>query len=218
MLILIQKETPPKKFIEFKQQNPPANFDDMPSDIKAILRTSLLKEQGYLCAYCMRRINDNHNEVKIEHYKPRNDENELDYSNLLAVCTGTSTSTKKERQHCDTKKGDTVLHIDPQKIEHINQLSYSNDGTILAKDNPIFTQDLNKTLNLNDNYGYLKTNRKVALESLKKFLHKKYQGKKVPIADVSKLLNFYQNMQNGQYTEYCGILIYYLMKHWKKWS
>ena len=166
----------------------------------------------------MSRINVNHNEVKIEHYKPRNVSNELDYGSLLAVCTGNSTNNDPRHQHCDTKKGNAELHINPQNAAHILQLSYSNDGTILAKDNPVFTQDLNETLNLNDDYGYLKFNRQRALESLKKYLHKNYQGKKVPIADVSKLLNFYQNMQNGQHTEYCGILIFYLTRHLKKWS
>ena len=84
-MIHIKKGTAPKKFQEFKQQNPQAHFDDMPPDVKADLRKSLLEEQGYLCAYCMRRIHDDHNEVKIEHYEPRNAQNELDYSNLLAV-------------------------------------------------------------------------------------------------------------------------------------
>ena len=41
-MIHIKKSTQPKKFQEFKQQNPQAHFDDMPPDIKAILRQSLL--------------------------------------------------------------------------------------------------------------------------------------------------------------------------------
>ena len=77
-MIHIKKSTQPKKFQEFKQQNPQAHFDDMPPDIKAILRQSLLEEQGYLCAYCMSKICD---KVKIEHYEPRNPQNELEYSN-----------------------------------------------------------------------------------------------------------------------------------------
>ena len=73
-MIHIKKSSPPNKFQEFKQQNPQAHFDDMPPDIKAILRQSLLKEQGYLCAYCMSKIRD---KVKIEHYKPRDAQNEI---------------------------------------------------------------------------------------------------------------------------------------------
>ena len=33
------------------------------------LKESLLKEQGYLCAYCMARIDKDH--MKVEHFKPR---------------------------------------------------------------------------------------------------------------------------------------------------
>ena len=100
-MIHIQKGTPPNKFQEFKHQNPQAHFDDMPPDIKSTLRQSLLEEQGYLCAYCMSKIRD---KVKIEHYEPRNTQNELDYSNLLAVCTGNSEGDSFKHQHCDTKK------------------------------------------------------------------------------------------------------------------
>lgn len=43
-----------------------ARFDDMDTIVKKQLRESLLKEQGYLCAYCMKRIGDT-KDVKIEH-------------------------------------------------------------------------------------------------------------------------------------------------------
>lgn len=217
-MIHIQKGKPPKKFVEFKKQNPRAHFDDMPSDIKAILRTSLLKEQGYLCAYCMSRLHDNHNEVKIEHYKPRNDENELDYNNLLAVCTGNSVDNDPQRQHCDTKKGNEELHIDPQNATHIMQLSYSSDGTILAKNNPIFTHDLNCTLNLNDDYGHLKENRKSVLKKLTATIHSKYKDKTARLAFVKKTLHSYQTLSQGKYPDYCGIIIDYLTRHLKKWT
>ncbi len=65
-MIHIQKSNSPKKFQEFKLQNPQAHFDDMPTEVKDTLRQSLLEEQGYLCAYCMNRIRD---KIKIEHYE-----------------------------------------------------------------------------------------------------------------------------------------------------
>ena len=216
-MIHIQKGKPPKKFVEFKKQNPHAHFDDIPSDIKAILRTSLLKEQGYLCAYCMCRLNDNHNEVKIEHYQPRNSDNELDYNNLLAVCTGNSTNNEPCRQHCDTKKGNTKLHIDPQQVAHIHQISYDSNGTIIAKENLDFTHDLNCTLNLNDDFGYLKENRRCALKALKDTIYRKFKDKPARIAFANQKLNFYSTMTDGKYPAYCGILIDYLMRHLKKW-
>ena len=75
---------------------------DADADVKKTLRESLLKEQGYLCAYCMRRINDAQ-DTKIEHYKARTPENELQYHNLLAVCKGGEDGLPSARC-CDTKK------------------------------------------------------------------------------------------------------------------
>lgn len=214
-MIHIKKSTQPKKFQEFKQQNPQAHFDDMPPDIKAILRQSLLEEQGYLCAYCMSKICD---KVKIEHYEPRNPQNELDYSNLLAVCTGNSAGNQREHQHCDTKKGNKHLHVNPQNIDHIKQISYRSDGTIYARDNADFNADLNLTLNLNDDYGYLKANRKRALDVLKMNIRKIFANKSADRAYLEKLLNFYGNTdENGKRARYCGIIIDYLVKCLKKW-
>ncbi len=215
-MIHIQKGTSPKKFQEFKQQNPQSHFDDMPPDIKLALRQSLLKEQGYLCAYCMSRI---HDRVKIEHYETRNPQNELEYSNLLAVCTGNSAGNQREYQHCDTKKGNKHLHVNPQNIDHIKQISYRSDGTIYAKDNDDFNADLNFTLNLNDEHGYLKANRKRALDVLKKKILSNFGDKVGGHVFAEKLLKTYLcKNRSGERTPYCGIIIDYLTRHLKKWS
>lgn len=215
-MIHIKKSSPPNKFQEFKQQNPQAHFDDMPPDIKSTLRQSLLEEQGYLCAYCMSKIRD---KVKIEHYKPRNPKNEMEYSNLLAVCMGNSAGNQREHQHCDTKKGNKCLNINPQNVDHIKQIYYRSDGTIYAKDNDDFNDDLNSTLNLNDDYGYLKVNRKRALDELKKKILSNFGDKVASRAFAEKLLQTYRHKnQSGERTPYCGILIDYLTRHLKKWS
>ena len=66
----------------------------MPKEVKEKLRTSLLEEQGYICAYCMKKLEDDFSKVKIEHYIARNEENQLDYNNLLAVCKGNEGEAK----------------------------------------------------------------------------------------------------------------------------
>lgn len=210
-MIQIHKNNPPKKFQQFKQQNPNSHFDDMPSEVKAELRHSLLEEQGYLCAYCMRRIHDGN--TKIEHYEPRNAQNEMDYSNLLAVCDGTSRGNLPQHQHCDTKKANKHLRINPQNADHMKCISYRTDGTIYAKDNEDFNNDLSSTLNLNDEYGYLKSNRKSALDKLKKRFCQECGDKSASHKFIEKSLEFYlDNDENNQRQEYCGILIDYLMK------
>lgn len=67
-MILIKKQHQPEKFREYVNSDK-AHFDDMPTEIKSLLRKALLQEQGYLCAYCMTKISDAQN-VKIEHFVP----------------------------------------------------------------------------------------------------------------------------------------------------
>ena len=92
----------PNRFLEYKRQ-PNASYQDLPSDVKEILKKSLLDEQQELCAYCMRKITSN--DMKIEHYYSQSSEpdKQLEYSNLLAVCKGFEGKSNKQ-QTCDTKK------------------------------------------------------------------------------------------------------------------
>ena len=54
-MILIKKKLEPHSLTEYKQTIN-ASFDNLPSEIKDDIRKSLLKEQGYICAYCMKKI------------------------------------------------------------------------------------------------------------------------------------------------------------------
>lgn len=76
-MIYIKKRTEPKSLVEHRC-TPGATFDGLD---KTELRECLLKEQGYLCAYCMKRIHDE-KDTKIEHYRARNIENQLN----IAIC------------------------------------------------------------------------------------------------------------------------------------
>lgn len=168
-MIFIDKGRGPASLIGYKHDLN-ASFDNLPSEIKTEIRNSLLKEQGYLCAYCMRRIEDP-SEIKIEHYVARNSENELDYKNLLAVCKGNEGS-RKENQTCDTKKGSEVLHINPQKNADILTISYTRNG-IIKSSNEVYQQDIDNILNLNDKNGYLIAARKGAIKAIQKNIARK---------------------------------------------
>lgn len=52
-MILIKKNRIPSSLVEYKRTIN-ASFDNLPREVKDRLRTSLLKEQGYICAYCMK--------------------------------------------------------------------------------------------------------------------------------------------------------------------
>lgn len=207
-MMYIRKGSAPGLFIQYAKVCG-ARFDDMPRETKDALRTSLLKEQGYLCAYCMKRIEDSHKEVKIEHYEPRNTDNELDYKNLLAVCCG-GEGSKSEFQTCDTKKGNNdEMEINPQNKQQMERIFYRNDGMICIDDEKL-QSDMDLVLNLN--LGYLKAARRAALETLQSKVRNKFGKKNLSKEAWEKWLSRYQTKHDGKLQGYCGILIWYLQK------
>jgi len=87
------------------------------------LRKALLEEQGYICCYCMTRINCH--QSKIEHFNPQSKcrKEQITYKNLFISCRGNTQHYK----HCDTKKADHLL-------KHINLLK-DIEATIRYKSN-----------------------------------------------------------------------------------
>ena len=184
-MIHIKKGPEPGALIRYRHQ-PNADFDSMDADVKQTLRESLLREQGYLCAYCMRRINDAQ-DTKIEHYKARTPENELQYHNLLAVCKGGEDGPSSARC-CDTKKGNRPLCIDPLSRRDMSRIYYSNSGEVHSYDvtqhefsymdstgkiQEGYTspdQDLQDCLNLNYKNGIPMMGRRAALRKFQEML------------------------------------------------
>ena len=77
----------------YREKKEHSDWNDNTFD-KASVRTSLVVEQGHLCAYCMQRIEDAHT-TTIEHWEDRaslkassNIQKIFEYYNLLAVCKG----------------------------------------------------------------------------------------------------------------------------------
>jgi uncharacterized protein (TIGR02646 family) len=215
----IIKNREPKFLIEYKNKfskEELKNFDlynDFPYKTKENcekdeknLRKILLDEQGYICCYCMSRINCENS--KIEHFKPQSKykELQLDYKNLFIVCKGGEGS---KEQFCDTKKGNSEL----SKIELLKDIEnfiyykksanyieiYSNDSEI--------NSDLNEILNLN--VSILKSNRKEKWdEILKKLKEKNFDNN-----FIKKTLNYFKNRnKKGQYAEFCEMIVYFLQK------
>ncbi|HEA3397223.1 TPA: hypothetical protein RVT44_003220 [Escherichia coli] len=179
------------------------------SEVKDKIRHSLLHEQGYLCAYCMERIDLN--SMKIEHWacQHSNKEMQLEYGNLLACCKGHEGSPPKE-QTCDTRKGGNALKFSPANANHrINEIiKYDHQGKITSIDYE-FDAQINKTLNLNKHR--LKSNRLTALIMIQRELHQKIGERKK--AEIQRLIEKYnQRNQQGKLPEYYGIIIYYLQR------
>ena len=151
----IIKQSEPRSLVEHRSQAN-ADYDNYPDKDK--LRESLLKEQGYICCYCMSRIKLD--EMKIEHWQPQTkySSRQLDYRNLLGACMGNQ-GARPQNQHCDTRKGDSEITSNPIEGDKNceNLIKYRPDGRIYSDDVSI-NHDLNETLNLN--LGFLKKYKK----------------------------------------------------------
>lgn len=203
-MILIKKKRIPSSLVEYKRTIN-ASFDNLPREVKDRLRTSLLKEQGYVCAYCMKKLEDDSSKVKIEHYVARNEENELEYKNLLAVCKGNE-GESFEKQTCDTRKGKEKININPQKNSDILTISYTSNGEVKSS-NSDYQKDFDDTLNLNDTFGLVEA-RKEALNSLKRSLSKS----KTHLTEDT-IRRIYTRYSEAEIKEsYVGILLWYLQK------
>ena len=123
---------------------------------KQIIRGVLLKEQHYLCAYCMLPITNDGKHMTIEHFFPlsRDKEKAIDYQNFLGTCKGGSDVALEEDEEriicCDARKGDNdQMRIDPRNAEMMEHILYDSDGTIgisESEDQQILQRDLDEIL------------------------------------------------------------------------
>lgn len=215
-MIYIEKKSEPSS-LKIQRETPGADFNGLD---KTDLRKSLLEEQGYICAYCMKRIRKDKS-VKIEHYHARNTENQMDYQNLLAVCTGNQTlkddngEVQEERFTCDSCKKNKELKINPRSKADMDTITYNNAGIMLSS-NEKFQNDIDYTLNLNDRNGHLIGNRKAALKPLIMKLRKLKPGQNaMPV--LKKLERYcYEVNEYGELPEYVGIMRWYVTKQIRK--
>ena len=224
-MIYIRKNSEPAKLLWYRHQSN-ARFDDMDADVKEQLRDSLLREQGHLCAYCMREIHDA-GDVKIEHFRARTPENELQYRNLLAVCKGGENGPIAARS-CDTQKGNRELSLSPLLKSDMNRIYYSNNAKIHSLDTTecefeytdssgkvhrgITSQDkdLEDCLNLNYENGIPLAGRKAALRKFQEKL-RPYKDDRSKREFLKKMQDFYLQPREFQ-AQYVGILRWYINK------
>jgi uncharacterized protein (TIGR02646 family) len=107
---------------------------------KDTVQEALLKEQGYICCYCERRIDERKNS-HIEHLKPRTlyPDLQLEYANLLASCQGESETPPPIPVHCGHQKRDWYeenLMVSPLDLNCAEFFRYSGAGEILPIDDP----------------------------------------------------------------------------------
>ena len=202
----IVKQSEPISLTEHRSK-PYADYDNYSDKDK--LRESLLEEQGYICCYCMRRIMMG--QMKIEHWKPQSKYTclQLDYKNLLGACKGNE-GARLHKQHCDTKKGQAEIIINPteenQNCESL--IIYRSTGEIYSPNESI-NYDLDKTLNLN--LDSLVTKRKNELDLIFELLKKKFPDRIWDQIYLQELINQLSAKNEDEvYSEYCQVAISYL--------
>ncbi|WP_273212246.1 hypothetical protein [Runella zeae] len=202
-MIRITKGHEPAEWTAYRE-TPGAVYNAIPE-----LREALLKEQGYLCAYCMRRIPvkdpDNNETSRIDHIQSREnyEERQLDYTNMVICCPGFINSS----EHCDKSKNKQEISFTAFDIHVQNSISYSTkDGTVQSS-NDGWNTEINKVLCLNN--SLLKINRSQVLKGIRAILEKK----KWKRAELEKQLQHWSNPNaDGKRSPYCGIVIWYLEK------
>ena len=146
------------------RKTPHSDYDNYTD--KNGLRAALVAEQQGLCCYCMGRIQNKPDKMKIEHWRCQANYpgEQLAYRNLLGACPGGEGQCQK-RQHCDTRKGNLDLLWNPSDPDHHVQtrVSYGTNGTIRSESSE-FDRQLNEVLNLN--LPLLKRNRIGVLGSI----------------------------------------------------
>lgn len=173
------------------------------------LRDALLMEQGYICAYCMRRIPvkdiniDAHS--KIEHIKSQHDrpDLQLDYSNMAVCCPG----NLNNESHCDKFKDEKSVTFNLHTPALQQSISYSTkDGTIKSSRED-WNIELNNTLKLN--HPLLKLNRRDTIAGVIDAIGTISWTTQLVKRQLLKAKGF---NSKGQKVEYCGIIIWFLEK------
>jgi uncharacterized protein (TIGR02646 family) len=204
--------------------NQPAFFDNLPLIAKEDLRQSLLSEQGHICCYCTKRIPEKveingavNYEMKVEHFQCQDNFPllQLTYSNLLGACTGNE-GKPRILQTCDTKKGNTVLTINPTlNLPNCESLfKYTADGEMCSiNDDEEINRQLSDVLNLN--MQTLKDGRReVYLE-----VQRKVEAESRQVANRQLKVRFFEQERNNwlirtgnKHKPYCMVAVYYLTK------
>lgn len=208
-MISIVKGREPTSLQRYRLQQPNAVYDGSQfTPVKADIRTQLLKEQGYICAYCMQRIVDDQSTTKVEHWHCQNNypNEQLRYTNMLAVCSGNTQGCL----HCDTKKANHDIKYNPAEPTHRieSKIKYSTGGEIQSEELD-FNQQLNDLLGLN--CSRFIENRKAIINAVYLGLSKK-AGTRTQV-EINAFISQWSSIDgNGYKKPYYGVALYFLRK------
>lgn len=216
-MIWIHKGKEPSSLTLYRCQ--PNSYYDGYSQ-KDELREALLRDQGHLCAYCMRRIRNDRNTMKIEHWKAQStletEAEKLNYQIMLGVCDGCRGS-KDLYTTCDEHRHDMDLHVNPLDRSMMDTIFYDRNGKIKS-DVEQYDDELNTVLNLNCEQASSRIvqNRKKVYQECMKRLKRLQNDGKWKKSTLLKILQQYERLEDGKKQEYVGVPIYLIQKYLKK--
>jgi uncharacterized protein (TIGR02646 family) len=215
---LIKKGPEPRLLLAYRKTEG-AHYEGLPSDAKAELRAALVRDQHGLCCFCMGRVEATVApviKVKVAHWMPQRVDKtrDLDWSNLLAACTGNE-GASYDKQHCDTRQGNEVLRISPCDETHVASLSYSARGEILTSRDDL-REDVEKKLNLN--HETLRAGRDEAVKRMAGALSKRHSGAFPKTALEAALKRCRTPDASGNLTPYAGAVEWWLTKRLRRAS
>jgi len=178
-------------------------YNDLQGQIKQELKEIIMKEQGFLCCYCMARVE--YYNSHIEHFKPKGDPQyqslQLEYDNLLVSCEGSNFT----QDNCGHKKYDwfdPLLIISPMESGVESLFEYTWNGHILASNSNQRATETIAHLNLDNfllcRHRYAAINGAITNEELSDMTNEQ----------IDDLIAFFSlKNQNEELYEFCGAII-----------
>jgi uncharacterized protein (TIGR02646 family) len=207
----IQKGKEPQIFSEWKakQKSIGVNYDynSLYNPEKRAVHDSLLSEQGYICCYCCRSVDQSNSH--IEHLDPQSKtdaELSVEYTNMLASC-GRDTNKPEYRwpEYCGHKKEDLAIGVSPLQANCEEFFNYSSIGEILPTANNLAQKDAQTTIEvLGLNHYDLTEGRKQAFEALEGLTQEEAEL----LAQVCQRMN-----GEGRYQPFCKAVLYFLKNY-----
>jgi len=203
----IQKGKEPQNFSDWKatQKSLGVNYDykSLSNPEKKAVHNSLLSEQGYICCYCCRSVEqiDSH----IEHLAPQSKtdlELSVDYTNMLASCG----RDPDWPEYCGNKKKNLAIGVSPLQANCEEFFNYSSTGEILPiANNLAYQKDAQRTIEvLGLNHSDLTKGRIKALQALAGITQEEAEL----LAQVCQQMN-----GEGRYQPFCNAVLYFLKNY-----
>lgn len=201
-MIKINKRPEPKEWTARRTTPGVTQYSPIPE-----LKVALLQEQGYLCAFCMRRI-PVHDEGESEtsknaHLLSRSGhpDDENNFNNLVASCPGMIDGTP----HCDKSQASMDVTLPLFNVQLQQSIGYGSHTGEIRSSNSAWDHEIQNILCLNN--ARLKSNRLQTLDGVRSVL----EGSKWKRAKIEeKLAEWADPDQEGRLKAYCGVVIWYL--------